>query len=125
MDTRRRSESDACVERALELGRLLDLWPRETADVSIQGRLLVIKKLQAALRNERRRGASGHWSYDLGRHRRLSEAWRRELAALREVALAQATRGTALCAILRRQSARPGPGYPARKARARSNVTSE
>lgn len=43
-------------------------------------RLLV--RLRKALREERRRGQAGHWSYDLNRHIALAEAHKTELSRL-------------------------------------------
>lgn len=70
------------TQRLRELQRLLPLWPAEIGDVSPAGRKRLIATLERALRAERRRGLSGHWSYDLGRHAALLRAWRREIAEL-------------------------------------------
>ena len=42
----------------------------------------LIAFLKRALRRERTRGISGHWSYDLGRHAALLSVYRAELALL-------------------------------------------
>ncbi|MEQ1671718.1 MAG: hypothetical protein ABL893_12720 [Hyphomicrobium sp.] len=78
------------TQRRTELGRLLPLWPKEIADLSIAGRWHVIRTLERALRVERRRGRAGHWAYDLARHAALVQSWRRERAALREAMMAAA-----------------------------------
>jgi hypothetical protein len=39
-------------------------------------------KLRSALRAERRRALSGHWSYDLNRHLGLLSAYKGEMAEL-------------------------------------------
>jgi hypothetical protein len=62
------------------LPRLIPLWPHELEDESHEGGLLVLAKLRRALRAERRRGLSGHWSYDLNRHLALLSAYKGELA---------------------------------------------
>ncbi len=41
----------------------------------------LIAFLRRALRRERTRGTNGHWSYDLGRHAALLNAYRTELAS--------------------------------------------
>ena len=69
-------------ERAGALARLVPLWPSEIADTSRAGRTRIVAKLYRALKAERQRGVSGHWTYDLARHAALLSAWRRERAAL-------------------------------------------
>lgn len=73
---------ESARERAAELARLVPLWPTEIADTSPAGRTRLVATLYRALKAERRRGAAGHWSYDLARHAALLAAWRRERAAL-------------------------------------------
>ena len=60
--------------RARDLPAVLAAWPREIADMSLAGTERIVVRLRLALRRERRRGASGHWSYDLGRHAGLRQA---------------------------------------------------
>jgi hypothetical protein len=72
--------------RARDLPKLIALWPHELADESAEGSRLVLGKLQRALRAERRRGTSGHWSYDLNRHLALVTAYKAELARMGEEA---------------------------------------
>lgn len=69
-------------DRARDLPGLVALWPAEMADGSLAGRLRLLARLRTALRRERQRGLAGHWAYDLARHARLLEAYRREAAAL-------------------------------------------
>jgi hypothetical protein len=69
--------------RARDLPKLIALWPHELADESVEGAKLVLGKLRRALRAERRRAASGHWSYDLNRHLGLVSAYKAELERLR------------------------------------------
>ena len=69
-------------DRARDLPRLLPMWPWEMkiADAAQHARLLA--RLRRALREERRRGLSGHWSYDLARHAQLLAAYRAEVFLL-------------------------------------------
>ena len=61
---------------------MLALWPHEIEDESRGGRLKLLARLRSALRAERRRGVSGHWTYDLARHVELLRIYREELAAI-------------------------------------------
>jgi hypothetical protein len=70
----------ATYDRARDLPRLLALWPAEIEDLSIEGRARILKRIERALRAERRRGIAGHWTYDLARHAQLVEAYRQEQA---------------------------------------------
>lgn len=65
------------------IARVLPLWPDELEDASQAGRQRILARLHRALRAERRRGVSGHWSYDLARHAELLRVYKQELAALR------------------------------------------
>ena len=78
----RSSEAGAAYCRARDLPRLLAIWPHEIEDLSPAARVRLVAKLRAALRAERRRGLSGHWTYDLARHRQLLAAYRAEHALL-------------------------------------------
>jgi hypothetical protein len=69
--------------RMRDLPRLIALWPDELADLSLEGHMRILAKLRRALRAERRRAVSGHWSYDLNRHLGLLSAYKGELAGLR------------------------------------------
>ena len=70
-----------CYVRARDLPRLIALWPRELCDQTSEGSLLILSKLQRALRAERRR--AGHWSYELNRHLGLMTAYKAELGLMR------------------------------------------
>ena len=72
--------SAAVYDRARDLPRLLPLWPQEIEDWTNAGRLHLLAKLRRALRAERRRARSGHWTYDLNRHLGLLSAYKGELA---------------------------------------------
>jgi hypothetical protein len=69
-------------DRHTTLAKVLALWPREIEDESLSGRQKILAKLRQALRAERRRGLSGHWTYDLARHVELLRVYREELAAV-------------------------------------------
>jgi hypothetical protein len=69
-------------ERARDLPKLLALWPNELEDRSPDGCRRILAKLRRALRAERRRALSGHWSYDLNRHLGLLSAYKGKLAGL-------------------------------------------
>ncbi|HEX9751844.1 MAG TPA: hypothetical protein VGA46_00150 [Methyloceanibacter sp.] len=69
-------------KRARDLPKLIALWPHELDDDSPEGRRHMLAKLRSALRAERRRALSGHWSYDLNRHLGLLSAYKGELAGL-------------------------------------------
>ena len=84
----RRPQSDR--ERRGELARLLPLWPKELADLSLSGRRHIIRTLERALRCERKRGRAGHWAYDLARHAALIRTWRSECASLRVLEISNA-----------------------------------
>ncbi len=64
--------------RERDLPRLIPLWPAEIADTTAEGRLRLIQRLKRALREERRRGIGGDWTYDLRRHAGLSLALKAE-----------------------------------------------
>ena len=72
----------AAYTRAQDLPKLLALWPHELDDVSPDGCRRILARLRRALRAERRRALSGHWSYDLNRHLGLLSAYMGELAGL-------------------------------------------
>ena len=75
----------AAYMRARDLPKLIALWPHELDDHSPEGRRRVLTKLRRALRAERRRALSGHWSYDLNRHLGLLSAYKGELAGLSRI----------------------------------------
>lgn len=75
-------------DRARDLPRLVALWPHEIADCTAAGRIRVVKLLRRALREQRRRGLAGHWSYELARHAALWRAYRHEVAELGRAAAA-------------------------------------
>jgi hypothetical protein len=72
----------AAYARARDLPRLIPLWPHELDDDSPEGCRRILVKLRRALRAERRRALSGHWSYDLNRHLGLLSAYKGEMAEL-------------------------------------------
>lgn len=68
--------------RARDLPRLIALWPHELDDDSPEGCRRILIKLRSALRAERRRALSGHWTYDLNRHLGLLSAYKGEMVEL-------------------------------------------
>jgi hypothetical protein len=72
----------AAYVRPRDLPKLIALWPHELEDSSPEGCRRILAKLRRALRAERRRALSGHWSYDLNRHLGLLSAYKGELAGL-------------------------------------------
>ena len=72
----------AAYARARDLPKLIALWPHELVDESPEGCRHILAKLRSALRAERRRALSGHWSYDPNRHLGLLSAYKGELAGL-------------------------------------------
>lgn len=76
------SGDEARVARDAALASVLPVWPHEVADTSRAGRLKLLTRLRLALREERRRGRAGHWSYDLARHAALLAAYRAETRRL-------------------------------------------
>ena len=71
--------------REAQLPKLLGLWPSELRDYSKTGTGRIIALLRKAIRSERRRGQSGHWTYDLNRHLALAEALKAERERLSEL----------------------------------------
>ena len=65
-------------ERDRHLPRVIPVGPDEIADLSPGGRTAILRKLARALRAERNRGRSGHWTYDLNRHIALRQAYAAE-----------------------------------------------
>src|SRR5262245_53437085 len=70
-------------ERARDLPRLLPLLPGEMTIATVQEHLRLLALLRRALRLERNRGKSGHWTYDLARHSALLRAYRSERSSLK------------------------------------------
>lgn len=69
-------------ERGLRLSRLVPLWPAQIDMPGEAAARRVIHALERALREERRRGRAGHWSYDINRHLALARALRDERARM-------------------------------------------
>lgn len=67
-------------DRLRDLPSLIALWPSEICDFSPAGTHKIICRLLIALRAERERGRSGHWSYNLERHLGLARAYKAESA---------------------------------------------
>ncbi len=60
--------------RETMLPRLVAVAPADVADDGIPGTRRMVERLRRALREERRRGQAGHWTYDLNRHIGLMQA---------------------------------------------------
>jgi hypothetical protein len=69
-------------DRRTTIAKVLAVWPHEIEDETLAGRERLLTRLRSALRAERRRGVSGHWTYDLARHVELLRIYRAELAAI-------------------------------------------
>ena len=85
---------DAGYDRHRHLPRLVPVGPEELADATRQGRRRILYRLARALRAERVRGRSGHWTYDLNRHLGLIEAYRAERAAFAAGPRSEARKGS-------------------------------
>ena len=80
--------------RATDLPKLVAMWPHQINDMPTSGHARLIAKLKRALREERLRGLSGHWTYDLARHSPLLAAYKCEVAAF-DANLANGKKGPA------------------------------
>jgi hypothetical protein len=64
----------ATYDRTRMLPRLIPATPDMIADLTPTGRRAILRLLLKALRRERTRGRSGHWTYSLDRHIGLVQA---------------------------------------------------
>ena len=74
-------------ERARDLPRLARLDAAGLSADTIEGAEEILSRLRRALRAERNRARSGHWTYDLNRHIALRQAYLAEserIEALKE-----------------------------------------
>lgn len=62
-------------ERARDLPRLARVLSGELEADSVESAEAIIGRLERALRAERKRAKSGHWTYDLNRHIALRQAY--------------------------------------------------
>ena len=69
-------------DRARDLPKLIRLDLTAGSGLAEASSALVVARLEAALRAERSRARSGHWTYDLNRHIALRQAWVAESARL-------------------------------------------
>lgn len=67
-------KSEDYYSRPRHLPRLLHLFAEEAEKLEADQPGILVNKLKAALRAERRRGKSGHWRYSLARHIGLHQA---------------------------------------------------
>jgi hypothetical protein len=72
-------------ERNRDLPGLAHIDPRDLAEDSIEKAESIVERLARALRAERRRARSGHWTYDLNRHIALRQAHLAETTRLRRM----------------------------------------
>jgi hypothetical protein len=76
-----REARDAGYVRARDLPKLVPLWPNEIETLNRTDHARLLARLRRALRAERQRGLSGHWTYDLARHAQLLRAYRAEASS--------------------------------------------
>jgi len=69
-------------ERTRDLPRLTRLFPHDFSVDTIESAEAIVARLESALRAERNRARSGHWTYDLNRHIALRQAYLAESARL-------------------------------------------
>lgn len=93
-------------DRLEQLPKLIGLWPSEMQDFSPHGTSKILALLRKALRSERARGRSGHWTYDLNRHLALASCLKAERAHMR---------GLGAASIAANGAARSGPAARAEK----------
>lgn len=72
----------ARYDRMRHLPKLVSTTPQELADLSIEGRRMLIARLARLAGNSARAGKVGHWSYDPNRHIAILGALRAERTAL-------------------------------------------
>jgi hypothetical protein len=70
-------------DRTKMLPRLLPIGPDDLRGAEPETTQAIVSKLARALRAERTRGRSGHWTYDPERHLRLCAAFHAESRALK------------------------------------------
>jgi len=72
-------------DRGRDLPKLTRLAPREFEMDTIDAAMTIVARLERALRSERNRARSGHWTYDLNRHIALRQAFLAESERLRSL----------------------------------------
>lgn len=70
-------------ERARDLPKLARVALPDLTDNGIESGERIVGRLESALRAERNRARSGHWTYDLNRHIALRQAYLAESERLR------------------------------------------
>lgn len=81
-DGRDENERMAALRQRV-VARLLGAEKTGEKEEPLEAQRRVVSRLARALRDERRRGQAGHWTYDLNRHIALMQAYRTEHAILR------------------------------------------
>ena len=79
-------------DRSRDLPKLARLASLDLLADTIEGAEAILARLERALRAERTRARSGHWTYDLNRHIALRQAYLAETERLRTL---KRTRGQA------------------------------
>jgi hypothetical protein len=69
-------------DRVRDLPRLTRIDTRSGLADTVENVADIVARLERALRAERSRARSGHWTYDLNRHIALRQAYRAETARL-------------------------------------------
>jgi hypothetical protein len=69
-------------DRARDLPRLIHADPFSPIPEDAEGTAAIVARLERALRAERNRARSGHWTYDLNRHIALRQAFLAETERL-------------------------------------------
>ena len=83
----------AAYDRARDLPALTRLAPREFEPDTAEAAMTVLARLERALRAERSRARSGHWTYDLNRHIALRQAYLAESERLRALSAPRSSIG--------------------------------
>ena len=73
----------ASYDRRRDLPRLIGIDPFSELSETAEGVAAILARLERALRAERCRARSGHWTYDLNRHIALRQAYLAEAERLR------------------------------------------
>ncbi len=87
---RQQVESGAALYvRSRHLRRLLPLAPEDFSQDNLPATRAIVLRLANAMRQERRLGRMGHWTYDLNRHIALAQAYRAEKQFLEALKVSQ------------------------------------
>ena len=84
--SRRSFEDGPITPNVASAGALIAATADDCHDGTASASRRRLAQLRKALREERRRGTAGHWSYDLNRHIALAEQHKAELSRLKAIA---------------------------------------